>query len=99
MTFHARAPGEAIFRACHGFFMRGGFPEQGRPAGYAALIDAYNLSVPLPLTLSAIEKRHRVFNQDGWRIFSDSPGMSLMPVSKATSPLPLKLRRRLIWPS
>lgn len=45
-------------------------PEQARPAGYAALIDAYGLSVPLPLTLSAIGSRHRVINRDGWRILT-----------------------------
>lgn len=45
-------------------------PERGRPAGYAALIDAYGLSVPLPLTLSAIGSRHKVFNEGGWRILT-----------------------------
>ncbi|KAB2919365.1 MAG: Fic family protein [Hyphomicrobiaceae bacterium] len=45
-------------------------PEQAKPAGYAALIDAYGLSVPLPLTLSAIGSRHRIISRDGWRILT-----------------------------
>ena len=40
------------------------------PAGYAALIGAYDLSVPLPRTLSAIGERHRLMEHGGWRIYS-----------------------------
>jgi hypothetical protein len=43
-------------------------PEKATPAGYAALIDAYALQVPLPRTLSATGEHHRVREQDGWRI-------------------------------
>lgn len=42
------------------------------PAGYAALIDAYNLAVPLPRSLSAIGERHKFFEQDGWVIHGPS---------------------------
>lgn len=45
-------------------------PERGTPAGYAALIDAYGLAVPLPRTLSAIGQRHKVREQEGWRILT-----------------------------
>ena len=45
-------------------------PVTATPAGYAALIDAYDLHVPLPRTLSAIGERHRSLAQAGWRIFS-----------------------------
>lgn len=45
-------------------------PETATPAGYAALIDAYNLAVPLPRTLSAIGERHRITEQEGWRIMT-----------------------------
>ena len=45
-------------------------PEQATPAGYSALIDAYKLAVPLPRTLSAIGERHRIIEQDGWRIMT-----------------------------
>lgn len=45
-------------------------PEAATPAGYAALIGAYNLAVPLPRTLSATGERHRIIEQDGWRIMT-----------------------------
>lgn len=45
-------------------------PETATPAGYAALIDAYQLAVPLPRTLSAIGERHRIIEQQGWRILT-----------------------------
>jgi len=45
-------------------------PERGTPVGYAALIDAWQLAVPLPLTLSAIGPRHKVYEADGWRIYT-----------------------------
>ncbi len=41
-------------------------PEPGRPVGYAALIDAYGLAVPLPRQLHAIGERHKVIRSDGW---------------------------------
>jgi len=45
-------------------------PEPGRPAGYAALIDAYGLDVPLPHRLTAIGERHKVLTADGWRLLT-----------------------------
>ena len=45
-------------------------PERARPVGYAALMDAYDLTVPIPLTLSAIGERHRLVEQQGWRILT-----------------------------
>ncbi|MDE0711020.1 MAG: Fic family protein [Rhodospirillales bacterium] len=45
-------------------------PVTAMPAGYAALIGAYDLAVPLPRNLSAIGSRHRLVEQDGWRIYS-----------------------------
>jgi Fic/DOC family len=45
-------------------------PETATPAGYAALIDAYRLPVPLPRTLSAIGQRHRIAEQADWRILT-----------------------------
>ena len=45
-------------------------PERAALAGYAALIDAYGLAVPLPRTLSAIGERHRMVEQGGWRILT-----------------------------
>ncbi len=45
-------------------------PEPATPAGYSALIEAYALRVPLPRTLSAIGERHRIREQEGWRILT-----------------------------
>ena len=45
-------------------------PERATPAGYAALIDAYRLVVPVPAGLSAIGQRHRLIEADGWRLFT-----------------------------
>lgn len=51
-------------------FQESRLPERALPVGYAALIDAYHLKVPLPLTLSAIGERHKIFEEGGWRIFT-----------------------------
>lgn len=45
-------------------------PEPATPAGYAALIDAYGLRIPLPRALCATGGRHRIVDRDGWRIYS-----------------------------
>ncbi|MCS3926293.1 hypothetical protein M2175_001324 [Bradyrhizobium elkanii] len=45
-------------------------PEPASPAGYAALIHAYKLPVPIPRILSAIGSKHRIIEQDGWRIYT-----------------------------
>ncbi|MBM3724876.1 MAG: Fic family protein [Acidobacteria bacterium] len=54
-------------------------PERATPAGYAVLIDAYQLRVPLPRTLSATGERHRIVERSGWRILTPrhQPGASL----------------------
>ncbi|PWL19990.1 MAG: cell filamentation protein Fic [Altererythrobacter sp. XM-24bin4] len=45
-------------------------PEPALPVGYAALIDAYGLAVPLPRVLCAIGARHKVYEEGGWRIYT-----------------------------
>jgi Fic/DOC family len=45
-------------------------PETATPTGYAALIHAYDLSAPVPRVLCAIGKRHRVTEENGWRIYT-----------------------------
>ena len=45
-------------------------PVAATPAGYAALIGAYALRVPLPRILSATGDRHRTIHGAGWRIYS-----------------------------
>lgn len=51
-------------------FQKRRLPVTAVPAGYAALIEAYHLNVPLPRTLSAIGERHRFREEAGWRIYS-----------------------------
>jgi Fic/DOC family protein len=65
----ARAPRKRFSQAVSVFQDRR-LPEPARPAGYAALIDAYDLKVPLPRTLSAIGTKHKTILQDGWRILT-----------------------------
>ena len=45
-------------------------PERATPAGYAALIEAYGLKVPLPRILTAIGEHHRIRNEGGWYILT-----------------------------
>jgi hypothetical protein len=45
-------------------------PERATPAGYAALIDAFQLQVPIPRTLSATSEHHRKRIAGGWRILT-----------------------------
>ena len=45
-------------------------PERATLAGYAALIDAYSLHVPVPRTLSATGERHRISDEGGWRLLT-----------------------------
>lgn len=45
-------------------------PEKATPAGYAALVDAYGLPVPLPRTVSATGEHHKVKEESGWRILT-----------------------------
>lgn len=51
-------------------FQQSRLPEPALPVGYAALINAYDLHVPLPLKLSAIGAHHKVYEEDGWRIYT-----------------------------
>lgn len=45
-------------------------PVEAKPVGYAALIEAYELVVPLPLRLSAIGARHKIIETESWRILT-----------------------------
>lgn len=45
-------------------------PEAAVPAGYAALIAAYDLKTTLPRTMAATGIRHRTKTVDGWRILT-----------------------------
>jgi hypothetical protein len=55
-------------------------PEQGcELAGYSALIDLYDLRVPLPHKLAAISQRHRKYATGKWQIYTPrhKPGGTL----------------------
>ncbi len=52
------------------FFHELVLPEPATPAGYAALMEAYHLKVPIPRTLSATGQHHRIRNEGGWRILT-----------------------------
>lgn len=45
-------------------------PEPAVPVGYAALIDAFELDVPVPIDLAAIGARHKVYQADGWKLYT-----------------------------
>ena len=45
-------------------------PEPGVPTGYAALIDRYDLKLPLPPRLSAIAGRHRPRSTPAWQLLT-----------------------------
>lgn len=45
-------------------------PEAATPAGYSALIEAFDLNTPMPRKLSATGDRHRVSEEDEWRILT-----------------------------
>ncbi|MCR9220030.1 MAG: Fic family protein [Alphaproteobacteria bacterium] len=51
-------------------FQESRLPEAALPVGYAALIDAYDLDVPRPRTFCAIGVRHKVYEKDGWRLYT-----------------------------
>lgn len=62
----------------HGFTL----PEKGIPAGYVALIDAYNLPAPYPYTKMAIGLKHKILKDKGWHLLTPrhQPANSLSKV-------------------
>ena len=51
-------------------FLERRMPDQATPVGYAALIQAHSLKVPIPHNLSAIGEKHKTIKKDGWHIYS-----------------------------
>lgn len=45
-------------------------PEAAQPVGYGALIDAYELKIPLPYRLCVIGSTYRIWEDKEWRYFS-----------------------------
>jgi len=64
------AAGAGRFSGPMRLFRERRLPERATLAGYGALVDAYDLRVPLPATLFAIGERHRVIEADGWRLLT-----------------------------
>jgi Fic family protein len=52
------------------FFHGRKLPEVATLAGYAYLINAYHLPVPLPIKLSAISNHHKYYEKDNWKILT-----------------------------
>lgn len=52
------------------FFQERCLPEPAQLVGYAALINAFNLKAPLPITLCAIRDQRKPYEKDNWRIFT-----------------------------
>ncbi len=45
-------------------------PEESTLVGYGALIDAFNLNVPLPQSLSLVSQKRRSYSTEEWNVFS-----------------------------
>ena len=45
-------------------------PEEGFLVGYGAIINAFDLKVPVPETLSIISSKKRQYQVDGWQVFT-----------------------------
>ncbi|MGV0760806.1 Fic family protein [Tistrella mobilis] len=65
-----RAASDAVFPGRVTVFRDRRLPAPATPAGYAALIEAYRLNVPLPRRLFAIGIRHRIVEDDAWRLLT-----------------------------
>ena len=45
-------------------------PEEGTVVGYAALIDAYNLEVPMPQSIAFISNKNRKYRTPDWIVLT-----------------------------
>lgn len=59
-------------------------PVKAVPAGYSALIDAYNLSVPMPRTLFATGEHHKIIEGLGWKILTPRLELIRLATSRFT---------------
>lgn len=62
-----------------GHFRERPLPQPGEPVGYAALVDRYDLQVPLPPRLTAIADRHHPDSTPEWQMLAPNqhPGPTL----------------------
>ncbi|CDZ34181.1 Filamentation induced by cAMP protein Fic [Neorhizobium galegae bv. officinalis] len=76
MTLGQKKPFSDAMSVFHGRWL----PERALPVGYAALIDAFELPVPAPINLAAIGPRHKIYQADGWKLYTPrhQPETSLM---------------------
>ena len=65
-----KTPAKKAFSGPVTVFHERRLPVKATPAGYAALIEAYGLAVPLPRTLSATGEHHKIIEEAGWRIMT-----------------------------
>jgi Fic family protein len=45
-------------------------PEEGNIVGYAAIIEFYDLKIPIPEQISIISTKNRKYQKDGWKVFT-----------------------------
>lgn len=45
-------------------------PEIGKIVGYAAIIEAYSLAVPIPMVIALISKKNRAYETGEWKVLS-----------------------------
>lgn len=45
-------------------------PEEGTLVGYGAIIEAYNLAVPIPEKLALISSKKRQYSLENWNVFT-----------------------------
>lgn len=70
MTRHTKTGRGLTFPGAMRFFQERRLPERAVPTGYAALIDAFKLKVPLPRRLAAVGELHRIREDIEWRILT-----------------------------
>lgn len=63
------APRNPYFSQPVSVFRESRLPVPAVPAGYAALIEAYGLQVPLPYRLSAVSQHNKSAGSASWRVF------------------------------
>jgi len=69
-TFYAKNKLNELFSQPAHHFRSRALPELAFPAGYAALIDRFDLAVPLPPRLTAIAQRHHPRSTSGWQLLT-----------------------------
>ncbi len=45
-------------------------PEKAAVVGYGAIIDAFNLALPLPQKIALISEKHKIYESDDWKVLT-----------------------------